>query len=239
MEPSPQQDFEAAQHLQQQQGLPVGPPPGYYEQQQHSTMPQQQMYNADGTPASTTSYMPQYQQGYPVCTCWMAPIKIVGTIPALPYNGMKSMPLNLSILRRKIIHDHSLAPLLHALRHLSCGTCLQARAPQDMYMSAPYGYPPPPPLYRAEESSSSGLPWWLILGIGIALGGLLGKVRGLGAVHCSELLSAQISLCSRLSPSQFHLPLTKLHSQVQEFMKNPKSPQQMMTEMVREEARLL
>ncbi|KAF5839505.1 hypothetical protein DUNSADRAFT_576 [Dunaliella salina] len=70
---------------------------------------------------------------------------------------------------------------------------MPVRSPQEMYMASPYAYPPPPPpAYRAEETSS-GLPWWLFVGIGVVVGGLIGKV--------------------------------------QEYMKNPKTPQQMMTEM--------
>lgn len=58
---------------------------------------------------------------------------------------------------------------------------MQARSPQDMYTysASPYAYPPPPPPhYRAEESgSTTSMPWWLLVGVGVVVGGLLGKVR--------------------------------------------------------------
>lgn len=60
-----------------------------------------------------------------------------------------------------------------------CDACVCLQPPrQDMYMTAPYAYPPPPQAYaRAEDSgSTTSMPWWLLVGIGVVVGGLIGKV---------------------------------------------------------------
>lgn len=46
-------------------------------------------------------------------------------------------------------------------------------------MASPYYPPPPAQAYRAaEESSGAGLPWWILVGLGVLVGGVAGKVGG-------------------------------------------------------------
>ena len=89
---------------------------------------------------------------------------------------------------------------------------------QPYYMAPPpgyYPYAPPPP---AREEASSGTPWFIWVGVGMVGALILTKARTMNGLIT-------------LPPFKMLLPCCP---QVQEFMKNPKTPQQMMTEMVRD-----
>jgi hypothetical protein len=88
----------------------------------------------------------------------------------------------------------------------------------EYYGAPPPGYYPPlPPPIHKEEVAASGAPWWIWLGAGLILSQVLSKVRGVGFV--------------KISYNKWTEPPVSITAQVQEYMKNPKTPQQMMAEM--------